>query len=120
LASDKSTHDSFQGFQGFEVLADELVAQVRALIDIGDRTNGLVSSAGRLAEHRPLLGTAPPAMHLAARLREAAGPAGLTGEVSAADTELASYHRALRDTVSRYQNGDREVSWRLSDEGTAP
>lgn len=97
----------------FEVRADELVAQVRALVDIGDQTNGLVRSAGLLAERRPLLGTAPPALYLASRLREAAGPVGLTGEVSAADTELASYHRALTDTVHRYQEGDREVAWRL-------
>lgn len=112
MGSDRSSH-------GFEVLTDELVAQVKALIDIGDQTGGLVSSSARLAEHRPLLGTAPPAMHLAARLREAAGPAGLTGEVSAADTELASYHRALRDTVSSYQDGDREVAWQFTDEGRA-
>ena len=84
---------------GFGLLTDELIGQVRALTDIGDQTSDLVSSAGRLAEHQPLLGTAPPAMHLASRLREAAGPAGLTGEVSAADAELASYHRALRATV---------------------
>lgn len=105
---------------GFEVLADDLVGQVRALTDIGDQTSGLVSSASRLAEHQPLLGSAPPALHLAARLREAAGPAGLTGEVSAAGTELSSYHTALRDTVTRYRDGDREVSWRFTDEGAAP
>lgn len=104
---------------GFDVLTDELTGQVRALVDIGDQTTGLVTSAGRLAEHQPLLGTAPPALHLAARLREAAGPAGLTGEVSAADTEIASYHKALRDTVNRYRDGDREVSWRLTDQETA-
>lgn len=112
MNSDKSSH-------GFEVRPDELFAQVKALIDIADLTNGLVSSATRLAEREPLLGTAPPAMHLAARLREAAGPAGLTGEVSAADTELASYHQALRDSVRRYQDGDLEVSWKFTDEGTA-
>lgn len=103
----------------FEVLADELTTQVRSLADVGDQTSGLVTSAGRLAERRPLLGTAPPAMHLAARLREAAGPAGLTGEVSAADAELASYHRALRATVHSYQDGDREVAWRFTDGETA-
>jgi hypothetical protein len=59
------------------------------------------------------------AMHLAMRLRDAAGPAGLTGEVSAADAELASYHRALRDTVNRYQDGDSEVAWQFTDEATA-
>lgn len=100
----------------FEVSPEQLVAQVKALIDIGDQTSGLVSSAGKLAERQPLLGTAPPALHLAMRLREAAGPAGLTGEVTAADGELASYHRALRDTVASYEDGDREVAWQFKDE----
>jgi len=104
---------------GFQLLTDELIGQVKALIDIGDQTTGLVASARRLAEHKPLLGTAPPAMHLAARLREAAGPAGLTGEVSAADAELASYHKALRATVNRYRDGDREVAWQFTEEETA-
>lgn len=113
MASRKSSQ------QGFELLTDELVGQVRALIDIGDETSGLVSSAGRLAQRQPLLGTAPPALHLAARLRDSAGPAGLTGEVSAADAELASYHQALRDTVDRYQDGDNEVAWQFTDEETA-
>jgi hypothetical protein len=110
LASRKSSH------HGFEVLTDELFGQVRALIDIGDQTGGLVSSAGRLAEHQPLLGTAPPAMHLAMRLREAAGPAGLTGEVSAADTELSNYHQALQASVDQYQNSDNEVARQLRDQ----
>jgi hypothetical protein len=106
--------------QGFQLLPEELIGQVKVLIEIADQTSGLVASARRLAEHEPLLGTAPPALHLATRLREAAGPAGLTGEVGAADAELASYHRALRATVNRYQEGDREVAWRLrSEEGTA-
>jgi hypothetical protein len=104
---------------GFEVLTDELIGRIRTLIDIGDQTSDLVSSAGRLAEHQPLLGTAPPAMHLAARLREAAGPAGLTGEVGAADAELASYHRTLRANVDRYRDGDSEIARTLSD-GDAP
>lgn len=112
MASRKSAHE------GFEVLTDELIGRLRALIDIGDQTSGLVPSAQRLAEHRPLLGTAPPAMHLAMRLREAAGPTGLTGEVSAADTELANYHRALHATVKRYQDGDSEIAWTLFDEDT--
>ncbi len=109
MASRKSSH------HGFEVLTDELVGQVKALTDIGDETSGLVSSAGRLAEHQPLLGTAPPAMHLAMRLREAAGPAGLTGEVTAADGELSSYHRALHATVKQYQDADSDVSWQFND-----
>lgn len=110
MSSRKSTQP------GFEVLSDELDGQVRALVGIGDETNGLVSSAQRLAERRPLLGTAPPALHLAARLREAAGPAGLTGEVSAADTELASYHQALADTVHSYRNDDGELARRFTDD----
>jgi hypothetical protein len=104
---------------GFQLLTHELVGQVKALIEIGDETNGLVSSAQRLAEHQPLLGTAPPALHLALRLREAAGPAGLTGEVSAADTELASYHRALRATVDEYQSHEREATRQFTDEESA-
>jgi hypothetical protein len=101
---------------GYEVLSDELIGQVRALVDIGDQTSGLVSSAARLAEREPLLGTSPPAMHLAMRLREAAGPTGLTGEVSAADTELSSYHQALQASVNQYRDGDSEVALRFTDE----
>jgi hypothetical protein len=115
LAARKAAHH-----HGFQLLTNELIGQVKALVEIGDQTNGLVSSAQRLAEHQPLLGTAPPAMHLATRLLEAAGPAGLTGEVTAADAELASYHKALRATVNRYQDGEGEAAWRLTDEGTAP
>ena len=103
---------------GIEVLTDTLIGQVRSLVDIGDQTGGLVASAGRLAERRPLLGTSPPALHLAARLREAAGPTGLTGEVSAADGELAGYHRALNDTVGRYQDDEREIAWRFTSRET--
>lgn len=102
--------------QSFALQLDELVGQVRALVEIGDQTDGMVSSAQRMAERNPLLGTAPPALHLAQRLREAAGPAGLTGEVSAAAAELTNYHQALRDTVNRYQDGDNEVSWQLTGE----
>ena len=103
---------------GYELLTEELIGQVRALVDISDQTGTLVASAQRLAEHNPLLGSSPPAMHLALRLRDAAGPSGLTGEVSAADTELANYHRALQATVNRYQDGDNDVAWQLTD-GTA-
>ena len=113
MAARKSPH------HGFQLLTGELIGQVKALVDIGDQTNGLVSSARRLAEHQPLLGTAPPAMHLASRLREAAGPAGLTGEVSAADEELASYHQALRATVTEYEKVDGEVTWQFTDEDAA-
>lgn len=112
MTSEKSAQD------GFVVLLDELLGQIRELVDLGDQTNGLVSTAGLLAERRPLLGTAPPALHLSSRLREAAGPAGLTGDVGAADTELASYHRALQDTVDSYRTSDSEIAGRLPTEGT--
>lgn len=112
MAARKSSQNNFQ------LRPDELSGQVKALVDIGDQTGGLVSSAQRLAEHQPLLGTSPPALHLAARLREVAGPSGLTGEVSAADTELTSYHQALREVVERYRNNDTEIAWRLNNEGT--
>lgn len=108
MASKESPH-------GFEVLTDALIGQVRTLIGIADETGDLVSTARQLAERKPLLGTSPPALHLAARLREAAGPTGLTGEVTAADTELASYHRALRDTVNLYQDNDSDVAWQFTD-----
>ncbi len=109
MAARKATGSDFQ------VHTDELIGQVRALVDISETTSALVSSARQLAERDPLLGTAPIAMHLAQRLREAAGPAGLTGEVSAADTELTSYHQALRDAVNQYQDRDAEVTRRLTD-----
>ncbi len=100
--------------KGFRV-THELVEQVSALARIGDETSGLVASAGRLAERQPLLGGAPPAVLLAKRLRAAA--AALTAEIGAADAELASYHSALRETIARYQNGDREIAWKLSSSG---
>lgn len=112
MAARKSSGNDFQ------LRAEELIAQVKALVGIGDQTSGLVSSAQRLAQHQPLLGTAPPALHLSSRLRDAAGPAGLTGEVSAADTELANYHQALRDTVNRYRDGDTQVTLQLNGEET--
>lgn len=88
--------------RGYQVALRELAAQAATLAALGDQTDGLVTSAGRLAERLPKLGTAPPAMHLAMRLRDAAGESGLTGEVTAVDTELNSYHRALSDTVRGY------------------
>ncbi|WP_236808872.1 hypothetical protein [Amycolatopsis albispora] len=86
----------------------ELTAQVAALAALGDRTTGLVSSANRLAEQLPRLGTAPPALHLAMRLREAAGESGLSGEVTAADGRLNDYHRALHATVDRYTEAEAD------------
>ena len=104
---------------GYQVAPQELSAQVAALAALGDQTAGLVASAGRLAERSPRLGTAPPALHLAMRLREAAGQAGLTGEVSAADTELTGCHHALRATVSGYLDTEADIAWALRNAGGA-
>lgn len=99
---------------GYELAPHELAAQVKALAELGDRANGLVSSANRLAQRVPKLGTAPPALHLAMRLHEAAGEAGLTGEVTAASTELNGFHTALGETVANYlhREDDAERSFR--------
>lgn len=101
--------------KGYEFAPHELNAQVAALGTLGDQTNGLATSARRLAERLPPLGTAPPALHLAMRLREAAGETGLSGEVSAADTELNNVHQALRTTMANYQDSEQAVVQALRD-----
>ncbi|WP_037353598.1 hypothetical protein [Amycolatopsis orientalis] len=101
---------------GHEVAPSALDRQVAALGRLGEQTGELLGSAGRLADRLPQLGTAPPALHLSQRLREAAGHAGLTGELGAADTELTGFHEALRAGIRRYQeheSGVREAFQRL-------
>jgi hypothetical protein len=93
--------------QGYQVVPEELSSRAAALAEIGHEVDGLVGSASRLAERVPRLGTAPPALHLAARLREAAGETGLVGEVDTAGAELHNYHRALAATISSYLEADR-------------
>lgn len=95
---------------GYHLAPQELTAQVAALTAIGDRTAGLVDSASRLADQLPQLGTAPPAMHLAMRLRAAAGQSGLTGDVTAASTELAGFHRALRESLTSYLTCEADIA----------
>ncbi|GLZ31807.1 hypothetical protein Lesp02_39950 [Lentzea sp. NBRC 105346] len=95
---------------GYRVESGELTAQANALAAIGDGVDGLVTSADRLAERLPQLGTAPPAQHLALRLREAAGRSGLSGEVGTATTELHSYHRALAETIASYLDVEERLS----------
>lgn len=95
---------------GYEVAPQELTAQAKTLADIGEKTSALAASANRLAERVPMLGTAPPALHLAMSLQEAAGRAGHTGEVHAADTELNDFHRALRTSADRYSERDADVA----------
>ncbi|MFD2472759.1 hypothetical protein [Amycolatopsis silviterrae] len=94
---------------GHEVAPNALDRQVAALGRLGEQTGELVGSAGRLADRLPQLGTAPPALHLAQRLREAAGHAGLTGELGAADTELTGFHEALQAGIRRYQDHESGV-----------
>lgn len=104
---------------GYRLAPEELTAQVAKLAALGAATSGLETSANALAERLPKLGTAPPALHLAMRLREAAGPSGLTGEVGAANTELNSFHRALRETVANYLDQEAEITSTLRAAGGA-
>ncbi|HEX3779438.1 MAG TPA: hypothetical protein VHX38_07200 [Pseudonocardiaceae bacterium] len=106
--------------RGYRVSPGELTAQVAKLATLGESTSGLVTSASRLAERLPMLGTAPPALHLAQRLRTAAGETGLTGEVGAANTELSGFHQALRETVANYLDREQDIAATLrSAEGDA-
>lgn len=101
--------------RGYRLSPEELATQVKDLGALGDRTSGLVSSAGQLAQRLPQLGTAPPALHLAARLREAAGESGLTGEISAAHTDLTIAHTALNDSLAQYLHAEERVVDALRD-----
>lgn len=95
---------------GYQLTPDELTAQVSALAALGDRADALVTSAGELAQRLPELGTAPPALHLAQRLRDAAGDTGLTGEVTARHAELTRYHGNLAATVNRYVSQEDTIA----------
>lgn len=108
------------GQHGFQVEPQELKAQVTALTAIGDRTTSLAASAKRLAERLPMLGTAPPAIHLAMRLREAAGESGHSGEVSTADSRLNDYHRALKASVTSYLDTEADHARNLRTEDGDP
>ena len=102
---------------GFHVSPDEIAAQVAALAAVGDQTTALAASAQQLAERRPMLGTAPPALHLAAQLQEAAGRSGLAGAISAADAELGSFHRTLRAAIANYVHSEADVRSTLNAAG---
>lgn len=104
---------------GFQVAPEDLAAQAAALSGIGERTNSLVTSANQLAERLPMLGTSPPAMHLAMRLREEAGHSGLTGEITSADSELKSFHTALNATATGYLDTDANNAQELLNQGGA-
>ncbi|UUV29081.1 hypothetical protein NQK81_30455 [Amycolatopsis roodepoortensis] len=92
--------------RGIEVELELLDARITTLADLGDLTADLVGTASRLAERLPLLGTAPPAAHLANRLREAAGGSGLTGEIKAAEREVREYQQLLASAKRKYQEQD--------------
>lgn len=98
---------------GYQVVLHELSAQVAALAAIGDRTAGLLASANQLAQREPMLGTAPPALHLAARLRAAAGQSGLAGAIGAANADIAGCDKALRETIAGYRNVEDTITQNL-------
>lgn len=94
------------GQSELEVVPELLDERIATLAELGDLTADLVATAKRLAERLPLLGTAPPAVHLAMRLREAAGRSGLAGEVEATAREVKDYQSTLADAKRRYQEHD--------------
>jgi hypothetical protein len=98
---------------GYQLTPAELTTQVKALAALGDRADGLVRTAGELAQRLPKLGTAPPALHLAKQLRDAAGDTGLTGEVTAARAELARFHQDLAVIVADYVRQEHNVAGSL-------
>jgi hypothetical protein len=94
----------------YTIETDLVEAPIATLTTLGDLTGDLVDTASSLAERLPMLGTAPPAVRLAERLRDAAGRTGLAGEVSAAEREVREFQRLLSDTRADYV---------ARDEGTA-
>jgi hypothetical protein len=96
--------------RGYRLAPHDLAAQVTALVALGDQADGIRTAAGQLGERPPLLGTAPPALHLAMRLRQATGGAGLAGQINAASTELTQFHRSLRRAVTNYLDGEASIA----------
>ncbi|MFC4852927.1 hypothetical protein [Actinophytocola glycyrrhizae] len=95
--------------KGYQVEPDLLAERISTLTKLGDLTGDLVATASRLAERLPMLGTAPPAVHLAVRLREAAGRTGLAGEVAAAQREVEAFQATLSDAKRAYDEGEAEA-----------
>ncbi|GAB3493202.1 hypothetical protein [Amycolatopsis cihanbeyliensis] len=89
--------------QGIGLELDLLDQRITTLAELGDLTGDLVATASRLAERLPMLGTAPPAVHLAMRLREAAGSSGLAGEVEATEREVREYKQLLASAKRKYE-----------------
>ncbi|WP_033440492.1 hypothetical protein [Saccharothrix sp. NRRL B-16314] len=95
--------------QGYHVELDLIEDRITTLTRLGDLTGDLVAAVSRLAERQPMLGAAPPAVELAARLRAAAGESGLAGEVSAAKGEVEAFLRTLSDTKASYSEVDADA-----------
>lgn len=104
---------------GYHVEPEELRTHLTAIGGAGDRTTELLSSAKRLAERVPALGTAPPALHLAQHLWKAAGRDGLTGEVDALGEDLRGFHRALKTTITHYLDREADTAHALRTIGDA-
>lgn len=104
---------------GYRVEPDLLDERIGTLAKLGDLTGDLVATASRLAERLPMLGTAPPAVHLAMRLRDAAGRSGLAGEVQATQQEVEGFQRTLSNTRDSYaeREADTESAVRRAGEG---
>lgn len=94
---------------GYQVAPEALQARIKTLTRLAELTGDLVATASRLAERDPQLGTAPPARHLAQRLRTAAGESGLTGEVIAAEREVRAFQQMLKEIKAAYVDGDANV-----------
>ena len=105
---------------GYDVEPELLQERIATLTRLGDLTGDLVATATRLAERLPMLGTAPPAVHLAMRLREAAGRTGLAGEVSAAEQEVQAFQRTLSEANAGYAAGEAGAESAMRETGATP
>ncbi|TQM78294.1 hypothetical protein FHX81_0556 [Saccharothrix saharensis] len=106
--------------QGYRVELDLIANRITALTRLGDLTGDLATAVGRLAERQPKLGTAPPAVELATRLRAAAGESGLAGEVSAARREVEEFRQWVSAAGSSYTEADADVGTSVRAAGERP
>jgi hypothetical protein len=105
---------------GYRVEPELLGERISTLVELGDLTGDLVATASRLAERLPMLGTAPPAVRLSTRLREAAGRSGLAGEVEAAQREVEAFQRTLSDARDTYGDAESGAESSMRDAGGRP
>jgi hypothetical protein len=104
---------------GYRVEPELLEQRITTLNKLGELTGDLVATASRLAERLPMLGTAPPAVHLAMRLRDAAGRSGLAGEVQGAQQEVEGFQRTLSDTRDSYAERESDTESAVRQAGDA-